>query len=84
MTTTMTETDARDLLAGILADIAPEVDLDQIDPAGELQPQLDIDSIDFLRFVDGIAKHTGLPLPEEDYRRWRRSTAQSPTSAAIR
>ncbi len=69
MTATMSDTEARAIVAGILADIAPEVDLDEIDPAGELQPQLDIDSLDFLRFVEGITKHTGLPVPEEDYRR---------------
>ena len=69
MPTTMTESDARDLLAEILSEIAPEADLDQINPVSELQLQLDIDSIDFLRFVDAIATRTGLPLPEEDYPR---------------
>ena len=69
MTTTMSESAARDLLAEILAEIAPESDLDQLDPDSELQLQLDIDSIDFLRYVDGIATRTGLPLPEEDYAR---------------
>ena len=59
--------EARDVVTGILADIAPEADLTEIDPAAELQPQLDIDSLDFLRFVEGIVERTGLPVPEQDY-----------------
>jgi acyl carrier protein len=63
----MSDAEARDVVTGILADIAPEADLTEIDPAAELQPQLDIDSLDFLRFVEGIVERTGLPVPEQDY-----------------
>jgi acyl carrier protein len=53
----------------VLSRIAPEADLGEIDPTGPLQTQLDLDSVDFLKFVDGLQEHTGVDVPERDYPR---------------
>jgi acyl carrier protein len=65
--TPLTESTARDLLASILADIAPEVDLDQASPGGQMQEELGLDSMDFLNLMIGIQERTGLKVPERDY-----------------
>jgi acyl carrier protein len=53
----------------VLARIAPEADIGEIDPNAPLQEALDIDSIDFLKFVDGLHERTGVEVPERDYPR---------------
>lgn len=65
--TPMTETTARDLLAQLLAKIAPEVDLADARPDGQLQEELGLDSMDFLNLMIGIHDETGLDVPERDY-----------------
>ena len=57
----------REVVLSILGAIAPEVDLSQVRPGGDLRDELDIDSIDFLRFVVGIAERLGVEVPEADY-----------------
>jgi acyl carrier protein len=59
-----------DLLAtvrAVLARIAPEANVGEIDPDGSLQEALDIDSIDFLKFVEGLQERTGVEVPERAY-----------------
>lgn len=65
--TALTEADARDLIARILSDIAPEVDLADARPDGQLQEELGLDSMDFLNLMIGIHDATGLTVPERDY-----------------
>lgn len=50
-----------------LGKIAPEVDLDTIDPSANLREALDIDSMDFLNFVTALHHRLGLDIPELDY-----------------
>ncbi|HEY4773786.1 MAG TPA: acyl carrier protein [Xanthobacteraceae bacterium] len=50
-----------------LNNIAPEVDLAGIDPAGDLREALDIDSMDFLTFVTALHRRLGVDIPEIDY-----------------
>jgi acyl carrier protein len=59
--------DARALLARLLGRIAPEVELDDIDPAAPLQEAMDLDSMDFLNLVTAVHEATGLEVPERDY-----------------
>jgi acyl carrier protein len=47
--------------------VAPEVDLDALDPAAELRDELDLDSMDFLSFVEALHELTGVDVPERDY-----------------
>lgn len=58
---------ARAVISDVLAGIAPDADLDGIDPDGNLQQQADLDSMDFLSLVEGIAGRLGLDIPEADY-----------------
>ena len=63
----MTETDIRTVLKEELGNIAPEVDLQTLDPAADLREALDIDSMDFLNFVTAIHHRLGIEIPERDY-----------------
>jgi len=58
---------ARAVIADVLAGIAPDAELDAIDPAGDLQQLADLDSMDFLALIEGIAARLGLDIPEDDY-----------------
>jgi len=50
-----------------LSEVAPEAELDRLEPGAELREVLDLDSIDFLRFVQRLAATTGVEVPESDY-----------------
>lgn len=65
----MTTDECRGLLAEILADVAPEADLDSVPPEANLRAELDLDSLDFLSLVEGACARTGLTIPERDYGR---------------
>jgi len=59
--------DPRTLLAELLHRIAPEVDLDEVDPDAPLQESMDLDSMDFLNLVTALHEATGIDVPERDY-----------------
>lgn len=59
----------RDSVCRVLRTIAPEADLDALAPRADLRDALDIDSMDFLRFVVGLHKELGVEVPEGDYPR---------------
>lgn len=63
----MTDEAIRALIVRELGNIAPEVDLEQVDPAVELREQLDLDSMDILNWVVAIHEATGIDIPEADY-----------------
>ncbi len=65
----MTETELRETVRRVLAGIAPEADLDHLAPDASLREELDLDSMDFLRFVVGLHEALGVDIPEADYRR---------------
>ncbi len=50
-----------------LGAIAPEVDLARVRPNADLRDELDIDSMDFLRFVVDVHARLGVDVPEKDY-----------------
>ena len=47
--------------------IAPDMEVRDVDPLGDLREEFDIDSMDFLNLVSALSKRLGLPMPEEDY-----------------
>ena len=49
-----------------LSNVAPEVDIESIDPAKDLRDQIDIDSVDFLNFVIGLHKELNVDIPDAD------------------
>ena len=63
----MNPTEIRTLAAEVLAGIAPEADLSTIGDQQDLREALDLDSMDFLNFITGLSKGSGLPIPEADY-----------------
>ena len=62
----MTESEIRQIVREALSNVAPEIDLDAIDPAKDLRDQIDIDSVDFLNFVIGLHKELGIEIPDAD------------------
>lgn len=62
----MTRDEIRQAIIRVLSNIAPEADLDTIDPGVNLRDQLDIDSVDFLNFTIGLHKALGVEIPEVD------------------
>ena len=67
----MKDLDIRTVLKEELGNIAPEIDMNSVDPAGDLRDALDIDSMDFLNFVTAIHHRLGIEIPEIDYPRLR-------------
>ena len=63
----MNTDDARTLFRALLHRIAPEVDLDDVDPDAPLQEAMDLDSMDFLSLVTALHEATGIDVPERDY-----------------
>jgi acyl carrier protein len=63
----VTRDELRATLLGLLGELAPEADLAALAPRAELRDTLDLDSMDFLRFVQGIADALGVEVPESDY-----------------
>jgi acyl carrier protein len=47
--------------------VAPEVDASTLDADEELDEQVDLDSVDFLRFVAALHEATGVEIPERDF-----------------
>ena len=67
----MNEPQIRALVAEVLAGIAPEADLGTVGDDEDLREALDLDSMDFLNFVIGLAGKTGRKIPESDAPRLR-------------
>ena len=63
----MTETSAKAVLIRELGRIAPEIEIAEIDPSGDLREEFDIDSMDFLNLVTALSTALGLEMPEADY-----------------
>jgi acyl carrier protein len=61
------EAHIRTVLQEELGNIAPEMDLQKLDPAADLREALDIDSMDFLNFVIAVHHRLGVDIPELDY-----------------
>ena len=63
----MSDDELRVLILREVGNIAPEIDLDQIDPASNLREQVDLDSMDMLNLLIAIHGATGVDIPEADY-----------------
>jgi len=51
--------------------VAPEADLDQLQPDDDLGAVLDIDSMDFYNMMVGISEELQIEIPEEEYGKLR-------------
>jgi acyl carrier protein len=69
--TTPTTQELRKAVTECLQQVAPEADVDLLDPTEDLREQLDIDSMDLLNFVVAIHERLGVEIPEADFRAFR-------------
>jgi acyl carrier protein len=63
----MTPDDLRAAVLRALGGVAPEADLEHLQPDVGFREQLDLDSMDFLNFVIALHKELGVAIPERDY-----------------
>ena len=63
----MNDDDLRDAIARALHRVAPEADVEHLSPDADLREELELDSMDFLTFVDELYGRTGVDVPERDY-----------------
>ncbi len=67
----MNDEQGRAAVLALLGEIAPEADLADLDLDRDLRSELDLDSMDFLNLVEGLAESTGVDVPESDYSKVR-------------
>jgi len=60
-------TRARAAIVAALARIAPEVDVDLLDPAADVREEADLDSVDLMNLVVALHEELGVEIPESDY-----------------
>ena len=65
----MTPAELRPAVLRALHRVAPEADLNSLDPKADLREELDVDSVGILEFATGIQRETGIDVPERDYPR---------------
>lgn len=63
----MTSDEIREEIVDILADIAPDEDLSNLDDSIAFREQMELDSMDFLDIVMELRKRYRIQIPEEDY-----------------
>lgn len=63
----MTPTQALDLVKDTLVHVVPDADVAAIGPDEKFRDRLDMDSLDFLRFVETLAEQGDCRIDEDDY-----------------
>lgn len=63
----MTRPEIREAIIGILSDIAPDEDYDNLKDDVSFREQLSMDSMDMLDIVLELRRRYKLQIPEEDY-----------------
>jgi acyl carrier protein len=64
---TITESQAHDLVVKAIRRIVPDADFDDLSPDADLRRTFELDSLDFLGFVELLVKETGIRIDEDDY-----------------
>ena len=67
MNRTLTDIEARSLVAEAIHRIVPDADLDAIGDDTPLRAEFELDSLDFLTFVETLAQRSGIDITEHDY-----------------
>jgi acyl carrier protein len=52
-----------------LKGIAPEIEVEQLHTDRLLREEVDLDSMDWLRFIEALNRSLGIAIPETDYRK---------------
>lgn len=63
----MDDTELRTAIIAELHAIAPEVEVDELVDARPLRRQVDLDSLDWLRFLVALHERLHVDIPEADY-----------------
>lgn len=64
---TITDEQARDMVGSAVRRIVPDADLDTLPPDAELRQSFELDSLDFLSFVELLTQQSGVRIDEDDY-----------------
>ncbi|MGM0577506.1 MAG: acyl carrier protein [Myxococcota bacterium] len=67
----MTRDEIRAAFLEALSDVAPEVDVEALEPDAPLRDEVDLDSVDFLQLLRDLRDRLGVEVPEQDYDRLR-------------
>jgi len=51
----------------LIGNIAPEADIENLDPVDRLRNQFDFDSVDFMNFAVALQARLKIIIPEKDY-----------------
>jgi acyl carrier protein len=63
----MTPAEAGTAINDVLGQVAPGADTDTLPADADLRDTLELDSLDFLRFVEILSERTGGRIDEDDY-----------------
>ncbi len=63
----MNQQEALDHIRQALARIVPDADFAAIAPHDKLRDVLELDSLDYLRFIEALTTTSAVPITEEDY-----------------
>jgi len=63
----VTPQQAREQIGFALKRAAPGSDIDAIDPDADLRDALELDSLDFLQFIEILSDASGRRIDEDDY-----------------
>jgi acyl carrier protein len=63
----VTPEQARHAIEESLGQVAPDADSGSLAPDADLRDTLELDSLDFLRFVEELSQRTGRRIEEDDY-----------------
>lgn len=64
---TITREQARDVVARAVRRIVPDADLGSVADDADLRATFELDSLDFLGFVELLTTETGVRIDEDDY-----------------
>ena len=67
MSQTLTDQDARDAVAAAVLEIVPDADMDSLGEDEPIRDAFELDSMDFLTFVEVLSARTGTRIDESDY-----------------
>lgn len=63
----ITAEDTRELVGAAVRRIVPDADIDSLAPDDDLRQTFELDSLDFLSFVELLTQRSGVRIDEEDY-----------------
>ncbi len=63
----MTPGEARQMIKDVLREVAPDADPDALPEDADIRDSLELDSLDFLNFVEALSKQSGRRIDEDDY-----------------